>query len=44
MLGIIDYQQEWNVNKKLERFFKIYFKGADGDGLSAIRTDIYRDR
>mmetsp|Transcript_1142 Transcript_1142/g.998 ORF Transcript_1142/g.998 Transcript_1142/m.998 type:complete len:1070 (-) Transcript_1142:43-3252(-) len=43
-LGIIDYQQKWNFKKKLERFFKIHFKGADPDGLSAIEPSIYKDR
>lgn len=28
----------------MERFFKIQFKGADPDGLSAIEPNIYRDR
>eukprot|EP01035_Chromulina_nebulosa_P017917 gene17917-23537_t len=43
-LGIIDYQQKWNFKKKLERFFKIHFKGADPNGLSAIEPSVYKDR
>lgn len=43
-MGIIDFLQEWNWNKRAERFFKINFRGADPDGLSAIEPEIYRDR
>ena len=43
-MGIIDFLQEWNINKRLERFFKINFRGADPEGLSAIQPDIYRER
>jgi 1-phosphatidylinositol-4-phosphate 5-kinase len=43
-MGIIDVLQQWNWEKKLERFFKIYFKWEDGDGLSAIPPSIYGDR
>lgn len=28
----------------MERFFKIQFKGADADGLSAIEPEIYKER
>jgi hypothetical protein len=43
-MGIIDVLQEWNWEKKLERFFKIYFKWMDGDGLSAAPPQQYVDR
>mmetsp|Transcript_24984 Transcript_24984/g.36876 ORF Transcript_24984/g.36876 Transcript_24984/m.36876 type:complete len:952 (-) Transcript_24984:91-2946(-) len=43
-MGIIDVLQHWNWQKKLERFFKIYFKWEDGDGLSAIQPNLYGDR
>lgn len=44
IMGIIDFQQKWNLNKKMERFFKVQIKGEDSYGLSAIAPDIYRDR
>ena len=28
----------------MERFLKVNFNGADPDGLSAIRPEVYRDR
>jgi Na+-transporting NADH:ubiquinone oxidoreductase subunit NqrF len=28
-VALIDYMQEWNLNKKLERFAKISFRNAD---------------
>ena len=28
-VALIDYLQEWNLNKKLERLAKIHFKNAD---------------
>ena len=43
-IGIIDFQQEWNLKKKMERFFKVNFKGADPNGLSAIEPRTYKDR
>jgi 1-phosphatidylinositol-4-phosphate 5-kinase len=43
-MGIIDILQEWNWDKKLERFFKIYFRFSDPDGLSAIPPDRYQAR
>lgn len=35
-LAIIDYLQLWNVNKKAERFAKVYLLGKSGEGLSAM--------
>ncbi|TMW57762.1 hypothetical protein Poli38472_014365 [Pythium oligandrum] len=43
-LGIIDILQTWTLQKRLERFFKIAFKGVDGDGLSAIPPKLYKKR
>jgi hypothetical protein len=43
-MGIIDFQQRWNFSKRMERFFKIFFKGADPEGLSAIEPIIYKER
>lgn len=43
-IGIIDILQEWNYQKRLERFFKVYFKFLDGDGISAIDSAAYADR
>ena len=43
-MGVIDILQEWNFEKKLERFFKVYFKFADPDGLSAIEPTTYQRR
>ena len=28
-IGIIDYLQEWNTNKKVEQYLKRMFKGAN---------------
>ncbi len=43
-IGIIDILQEWNFSKRLERFFKMYCKLLDGDGLSAMSPTFYADR
>ncbi|TYZ65510.1 hypothetical protein PybrP1_008969 [[Pythium] brassicae (nom. inval.)] len=43
-LGVIDILQTWTLKKRLERFFKIVFRGVDGDGLSAIEPKLYRAR
>lgn len=43
-LGVIDILQTWTLKKRLERFFKIVFRGVDGDGLSAIEPKLYRVR
>lgn len=44
LMGIIDFQQQWTLNKKLERFIKIHFKGEDPEGLSAIEPTKYYHR
>ncbi|ETO32622.1 multicopy suppressor of stt4 mutation [Reticulomyxa filosa] len=43
-MGIIDTLQRWNWNKKMERFFKIYFKCNDRNGISCLEPNGYRDR
>lgn len=42
--GMIDILQTWNMDKKLERFFKTKVLGRDADGLSAIPPTAYCDR
>lgn len=44
LMGIIDFQQEWNFQKKLERFLKVVIKGEDALGLSAIEPNQYYTR
>jgi hypothetical protein len=34
--GIIDILQEYNTGKKIERFFKVYFRLKDPEGISAV--------
>ncbi len=34
-IGIIDVLQEWNIKKKMEYYYKVYFKGNDKNGISA---------
>ncbi|CAH0491030.1 unnamed protein product [Peronospora farinosa] len=43
-LGVIDILQTWTYQKRMERFFKIAFRGVDGDGLSAISPKLYQAR
>ena len=43
-MGLIDILQEWNFEKKLERYFKIYARWDDPDGLSAIEPVTYQKR
>lgn len=43
-IGIIDILQEWNIWKKIERYYKIYFVGCDRNGLSAISPPLYQKR
>jgi hypothetical protein len=40
-MAIVDFQQKWTIHKRFERWFKVAFKGADPDGLSAIAPDRY---
>eukprot|EP01038_Epipyxis_sp_PR26KG_P004541 gene4541-6411_t len=43
-LGMIDILQEWNFFKRCERFFKVYFRMDDPDGISAMDPISYADR
>jgi hypothetical protein len=38
-IAIIDYLQDWNLNKKTERFLKRTFLLKDGKTLSAIEPE-----
>ena len=40
-IAIIDYLQEWNLSKKLERFTKTVLMGKDKQTLSAIEPETY---
>ena len=35
-IAVIDYLQEWNLSKKLERFAKCTLKGKDREQVSAV--------
>ena len=43
-IGIIDYLQEWNLNKKIEQLLKVTFRGAKKKLLSAVEPSFYRER
>lgn len=43
-VGIVDYQQQWTWEKRAEHWLKVYLKGENGEGLSAIEPDAYRLR
>ena len=43
-IGIIDILQDYNLSKKLERFFKVYIQGADPDGLSSAPPTFFANR
>ena len=43
-ISIIDILQEWNLNKKSERFTKTILLGKNGDKLSAIEPQRYCER
>eukprot|EP01033_Poteriospumella_lacustris_P005505 gene5506-3924_t len=43
-VGVIDILQQWDWNKRIERFLKTYVKFADPDGLSAIEPHRYASR
>jgi hypothetical protein len=38
-IAIIDYLQDWNLNKRTERFLKRTFLLKDGKTLSAIEPE-----
>jgi hypothetical protein len=43
-MGIVDFLQEWNVRKRVERAAKIYIQRNDPQGVSVMRPLPYRDR
>lgn len=44
MIGIIDYLETWNANKKGEKFFKSLFFKTKSDEISAQSPEIYSER
>uniref|UniRef100_K3WGV7 PIPK domain-containing protein n=1 Tax=Globisporangium ultimum (strain ATCC 200006 / CBS 805.95 / DAOM BR144) TaxID=431595 RepID=K3WGV7_GLOUD len=42
--GIIDFLQQWTFEKKMERFYKCFFKRKDPDGVSAMPPKPYKFR
>jgi len=43
-MGIIDLLQEWNFDKKLERFMKVYVFQKSKHGISATSPSLYSQR
>jgi Phosphatidylinositol-4-phosphate 5-Kinase len=43
-LGIIDFLQEWNFSKAVERFWKHWVNGQESRNLSAIEPKSYKKR
>jgi hypothetical protein len=43
-MGIVDFLQDWNMRKRLERASKIYLQRNDPMGVSVMRPLPYRDR
>ena len=43
-IGIIDYLQEWNLIKKLERSVKVHIQRRAGKLISAVEPQFYRTR
>jgi hypothetical protein len=43
-MGIVDFQQLYNLSKKAERFIKIHVKGDSPEGLSCLEPVAYRQR
>ena len=43
-IGIIDFQQQFDWDKKLERFFKIHILRKDPRGLSCAEPEFYKNR
>merc|ERR1712129_275422 len=44
VFGIIDVLQDYNWEKKIERFFKVFLQCVDGYGISCIEPTLYRKR
>ena len=38
-IGVIDILQEWDFDKKMERFFKVQILHKDGKGVSAVEPE-----
>lgn len=43
-MGIVDFQQLYNLSKQAERFIKIHVKGDSPEGLSCLEPVAYRQR
>ena len=43
-MGIIDFCQKWNIEKRVEQFYKLYFQQKDPLGVSAQEPNTYRNR
>ena len=43
-IGIIDMLQEWDLNKKTERFIKAYLRCKDKNGISCVPPVQYKER
>jgi hypothetical protein len=43
-MGIVDFQQLYNLSKQAERFVKIHLKGDSPEGLSCLEPVAYRQR
>lgn len=43
-MGIVDFQQQYDFSKKMERFLKVQIQGRSGPGLSCIEPVTYRER
>ena len=43
-VSIIDYLQEWNFEKKVERLLKSFKPNVDVEGIAAVEPETYRKR
>lgn len=43
-IGIIDMLQEWNTQKKMEKFWKVYLRCQSRAGISCVEPTFYRKR
>ena len=44
IMGIIDILQDYNWNKKMEHYFKVFFRCKDKYGISCIQPNLYQKR
>lgn len=42
--GIIDYLQDWNINKMCEHYAKTIILRKDAEGVSAVEPQLYSKR